>query len=487
MNEFVDGVNNDRNWTKTANDADALKSTTNSLLDLFGTIGALRLHSERAIEDVFSTAFGENALLALKMSFYARNIRGGLGERRTARIIWKWLATYQPEVMSKNLHLVPVFGRWDDMYVFVGTHVENSMWKIVTEQFWKDWYAHESGEGEVSLLAKWLKSVNTSNKESVRLGKLTSKNLGFNLEKSYRKTLSKLRKHIDVVERKMSSKNWTDINYSGVPSNAMMNYRKAFGRNDQERFSQYMEDVKSGVKTIHSSTLYPYNIVEKILYDWDRDPVLEEQWKALPNYVEGENNMLVMADVSGSMNGRPMATSIGLAIYFAERNKGAFSNLFMTFSANPEFVKLQGRTLFEKINNAKSANWDMNTDVEKAFMKILSVAVENDVPKEHMPISLIIISDMQFDRASGYCLKRKTINKIMEERFNRAGYDLPKVIYWNVNASKDTFHATIEDNVQFASGQATSVFKSIISNSSLGAYEMMVEVLEDKMYKDISL
>jgi hypothetical protein len=490
MNNFVNAMARENNWKLTENGADSLKSTTSSLLDLYATIGALRTRPDEDIEQLFSKAFSEDKLLATKMSFYARNVRGGLGERRVARTIWKWLAKVYPEVMVKNIDLVPDFGRWDDLYEFVGTKLETAMWDIIRGQWINDSLNLRKGK-PISLMAKWLKSTNTSSRESVALGRLTAKNLDLS-ERDYRKKLSAFRKHIDVVERKMSAKDWTDINYEHVPSKAMNNYRKAFAKHDVEGFSEYISKVKKGEAKINSSTLYPYDIMEKV-FNGEYNEVLEEQWKALPNYVEGENNILIMADTSGSMRGRPIATSVGLAIYFAERNKGPFQNVFMTFSAKPDFVQLKGNTLYEKANNAKNAHWDGNTDIEAAFRKILDVSIQNHIKQEEMPKSLIIISDMEFDictRGGTYwgqpIQPRKTYYKHMKELYNENGYELPKVVFWNCDARQNTFHAEMNDEgVQFASGQATSVFKSIIKNSSLSSYDLMLETLNDPIYDDV--
>ena len=204
-----------------------------------------------------------------------------------------------------------------------------------------------------------------------------------------------MRAYINVLERKMSDNEWKDIKYQAVPSKAMNVYRKAFYKHDSEGFVKYLEDVKSGRKKINSATLYPYEIVEKYMYSYayKKDDVLEEQWKALPNFANTDDNIMIMADTSGSMSGRPMATSVGLAIYFAERNKGAFAGTFMTFSSKPEFVSIKGNSLVEKINNARRASWQMNTNIEAAFMLVLNTAIRNNVPQSDMPKSIVIISD----------------------------------------------------------------------------------------------
>lgn len=478
-NKFTIAMGEENNWKKTENNADALKSTTNPLLDLFGTIGALRTRSENDITTLFSLAFNQDKLLATKMSFYARNPRDGLGERRTARIIWKWLAHNYPDVMQKNIVNVPSLGRWDDLYEFIKTPVEENAWELIRAEFKADMIAIDSGGG-ASLLGKWLKSVNTSSKESRKLGRLTAEKLGLS-EKDYRKALSKLRKKIDVVERKMSAGNWNTIKYSGVPSNAMNNYRNAFKKHDEDEFEKYLDSVEKGEQKINASVLYPYDIVEKILYgESEINRVLEQQWKALPNYVDGENNILIVADVSGSMSGRPMATSVGLAIYFAERNKGAFKDKFITFSNQPEFHTIVGNTLSEKINNCVRADWNMNTDIEAVFNLILRAAIQGNLSQDDLPRSIIIISDMEFDQATSG--NRDTYYNLMKDKFAQHDYELPMIIFWNVDARSNTFHATPKNGAQFASGQSASVFEALIKGANLTAYDLMLETLNNPIY-----
>ncbi|MBE0574191.1 DUF2828 family protein [Candidatus Dojkabacteria bacterium] len=487
MNTFVSSAHNESKWTKTANNADALNTTGSALLDLFAQIGALRTQDYQTVATMFAKAFSEDPLLATKMAFYARNVRGGLGERKVFRYLLGYLATYESDVLNKNMHLIPKFGRWDDLYTLVGTKCEDKMWKLIENQFQQDLRDMKAGK-PVSLLAKWLKSVNTSSEQSRKLGKLTAKKFGLS-EKTYRKAVSWLRKHINITERLMCDKEFRSIDYEKVPSLAMNRYRKTFYKRDEVRFTDFISKVKSGEKKIKAATLYPYDIVEKIIYQSEKSDVLEAQWNALPNYVEGENNMLVMADVSGSMTGRPMATSVGLALYFAERNKGAFSNLFMTFSAQPQFVFIKGKNLFEKIHFIRNAHWQQNTDFELAMEEILRLAVQNNVPQEDMPKSLIVISDMQFDQAKGYYSRAKETHlDIAKQKFEAAGYTMPKLIYWNCsNWVADTHQASQDDNVQFISGQSASAFKTLIRGRSLSAYELMLSALNDEQYAEVTV
>ncbi len=488
---FLNALTEEANYTRTENDAVALKSTNSALVDLFGQIGAMRKRNEKEIEAAFIKAFNEDKLLATKMAFYARNIRGGLGERRAARVIFRYLANLYPNIIRKNIQYIPLFGRYDDLYEFVGTPVEEDMWLLIREQWDLDIENMRKGN-PISLLAKWLKSVNTSSEESNRLGKLTAKKLRLS-EKQYRKTLSMLRSHLDIVEVKMSSNRWEQIEYAHVPSRAMAIYRNAFRRHDEERFEEYIEAVSEGRAKINSSTLFPYDIIERmgLRYAWDYlyldnyDQILEEQWKALPNYIEGKNNVLVMADTSGSMEGRPLATSVGLAIYFAERNKGVFKDTFMTFSSEPSLVKLTGNTLYEKIQCIPAII--ANTNLEKGMRLILDTAIRHNLSQEDMPKSLIVISDMEFDRATDERIG-ETFYDTMARMFKEKGYKIPNIIFWNVDSRHNHFQVTSEyKGVQLASGQSPSVFKSILQNIGKTPYEAMIDTLNDPMYDCITI
>lgn len=502
-NKFIKAMQTEENVTYTENGMVAVKSTNDDLLNLFGSIGALRnrgknkLDNINEVERLFSAAFAEDKLLALKTAFYARDIRSGLGEREVPKLIFKYLANTYPEIMRKNIYYIPCFGRFDDLYALVDTPVENDMWDLVRAQFNIDLDSMSHGE-PTSLLAKWLKSVNTSSAESKKLGRLTASKLGLS-EKVYRKALSELRSYIDVVEAKMAAGEWDKINYSQVTSLAMKNYRTAFYNRDGERFKEFIDKVTTGESKINASTLYPYNILEGYeLSTWgthisvnnDYDAVLEEQWKALPNYVDGKKNVLMMCDTSGSMSGRPLNTSVGLGIYFAERNEGVFKNKIMTFSSKPSFVTLKGEKLIEKVKSIPSIV--ENTNIEAAFDLVLQTSVKHNVPAEDMPVAIVIISDMEFDVATRVDYYSQggiwTFYDEMKTRFNDAGYEIPNVVFWNVDSRQDVFHALCEyKGVQMASGQGVSVFKQILNNFGKTPYEAMLEVLNRPEYDCITI
>lgn len=500
MNKFVNTAKGISNVTLTENGAVAYKSTGDSLVDLFGSIGSLRGADYARITKKFADAYAEDPLLATKMAFYARNVRGGLGERHTFRVILKYMAQTHPQTVLNNLSNIPHFGRWDDLYTLVNTDLEDAVWAMIKAQFILDAKNMSAGK-PISIMAKWLKSTNTSSSKSVRLGRKTAHALGLT-EKNYRKALSAMRKYIDVVEQKMSANDWENIDFEGVPSRAMAIYHDAFKRHGMNLFKEYIEKVEKGEATIKAATLYPYDIFEKMGFTgggWGGnfkfnhyDQVLEAQWKALPNYVGDGANFLVMADTSGSMMGRPMCTSVGLATYFAERNHGAFKDMFMTFSSRPSFVTLKGDTLYDKVKNVPSIV--DNTNLEAAFDLVLKTAIQGNVPAEDMPKAIIVISDGEIDSYmgqgyySGYMNRAWGFLDAMRAKFREHGYQMPNVVMWNVESRHDTYLATTDFlGVQFASGQSPSVFKSLIANMGKSAYDAMVETLSDPMYDCVTL
>ena len=494
----------------TENGAAAYDSTAQgALLDLFSQIGALRPRTDHEIEQKFAAAFQEDKLLATKMMFYSGDIRqGGLGERRTFRVCLRWLAENHPEIVNKNIELIPYFNRFDSWFVLCGTKCEKLMWENVAKTLAADMKAYNASTATkivpVSLLAKWMPSENTS---SVKTRQMAIKAMrALHLEpRKYRKMLSALRKHINVVERQMSAGEWGLIDYAKVPSYAMHNYGSAFAKHDHERFDAYLKSVSKGEVKINAATLYPYDLVEKYMgigYGYGGrgincygdciineklDEVVEAQWKALPNYINEGLNIVAMADVSGSMRGRPMASSIALAIYLAQHNVGAYRNQYMTFTNNPHFINLrEGCSLLEAVQKTASAGVGYSTNLMKGMEEILRVAIENRVPRNEMPKAMLVLSDMEID-AYFRPTARWDFMDTLEAKFRAAGYQCPKLILWNINARNDTFLSNRED-VILVSGQSASTFKNLVrALNGMTAYDYMVSILNGKAYEKIRI
>lgn len=485
---FAQLLRNEARWTLTENGAYAVNTTRHSLLDMFGSLAAMRGRKPADLIQKFELAFQEDPLGALRCLFYVRDVRGGQGERDIFRILLRHAAQRYPDVIRCNLPCIPFYGRYDDLYCLMGTPVEDDMWALVRAQLDADRAAMEQNQ-PVSLLAKWLKKANSSNRITKELGIYTAKKLGLSVY-DYKRICSSLRKYMDVVEIKMSDRQWPDIRYEAVPSRAMMIYRKAFLAHDPDRFQKYLAAASSGEVKINASTLYPYDIVEKILYHNDTNPVLAAQWDALPDYVRGEANYLVMADVSGSMYGRPMASSIALAMYFAQRNQGPWHNLFMTFSSNPHIVEMQGKTIWEKVSFISKAAWGMDTNFQRAMELVLLTAVQNHCKQEELPKALLVITDMEFNRAD-HCDKQ-TFYRHVQEMFHQAGYRAPTLVFWNVNSRNDVFHAEASDTgTVLVSGQSASTFENLIrylhGEKPLGPMDFMYQVLNGERYQIVQL
>ena len=489
---FAEQLERSTSTTYTQNGAPCLNKTGDSLVDLFGVIGALRNADTSRKYKLFDAAVAEDKTLAAKILFYGRDIREGLGERETFRTLLRYAADRYKEMVEPNISLIGFYGRFDDLYCLIGTKCEDEMWAVMKEQFLMDVRNMKAGK-PVSLLAKWIKTPDASSKETRKLGIITSQKLGYKNVQAFKKELKPLRKYLDIVEIKISANTFDTIAYNKVPSNAMLKYRKLFSTKDSERFSQYIEDVKAGKADIKSGTLFPYDIVRNYLgYCAELDTVLEEQWKALPNYVEDGSNILVMADVSGSMtccNALPLASSVGLAIYFAERAHGVFHNYFMTFSAQPEMVKISGSTLFDRVRNAEGTHWAMNTDLDAAFDCILKTAVRNNAPAEDIPKALVIISDMQFDDYYYRPVNMSpTFYNKWKAEFAANGYEIPNIIFWNVNSESDTYHADSNaKGVQLLSGHSASTFKTLIQNLNKTPVEAMLDTLNSERYAPITV
>lgn len=481
--DFANAMKEEGKFTRTENSAVALNTTSDARLDLFGTIGALRDADENRITTLFSEAYTQDKLFATKIIFYARDIRCGLGERKTFRTIIRYMAEHHPEALRPNLDLIGVFGRYDDLYELIGTPLEDDMWKTMKKQFEEDLRNLNEGKA-ISLLAKWIKTADASSVKTRKLGILTAQKLGYPVY-NFKRIIRSMRKQIGVVESLMSAGKWNEIKYPEVPSRAMMIYRRAFAKHDPDGFSEFINKADKGEVKINASTLYPYDIVEKVLYGRENNKVLEVQWKSLPDYVEQGTNALIMADVSGSMYGRPMATSIGLAIYFAERNTGAYHNLFMTFSCYPQIVTLKGETLRQKINNVEKADWGGNTNLKAAFEKVLDIAEKNNVSQEEMPKAIVVISDMEIDQSGD---KDWSFYDKMEKKFQKAGYVIPNVIFWNVYSRHDLFHAdATRKGVQLASGQSVTVFKQVLQNLGYNPIEAMENTINSERYDCITV
>jgi len=479
------------NVTLTENLAVTHETTMSDCLDLFATIGALRNAPDEEVIKRFVRAFAENPDIAVKTLFFARDVRGGLGERKVFRTILEYMAKHSPESVLKNLWAVPEFGRYDDLLVLLDSSVKQDVIDFIKAQIEADVKTLD-GEGSISLLAKWLPSVNASNAKTVMYGKRIAKALGMK-DSEYRRMLSKLRAKIAILENNLREKDYS-FDYSKQPSRAMLKYRKAFIRNDSERYQEYLGKVEKGEVKLNTGTLFPYDIVRPFVsYDMREEISKEERksadvtWNALEDFTNGEN-ALVVVDGSASMysqgNPIPATVALSLGVYFAERSKGGFANHFITFSENPRLVEIKGRDIVEKIKYCATFNEVANTNIEKVFKLILSTAVKNKIPQSELPATIYIISDMEFDSCADNAGLTNFENA--KKAFAGHGYQLPTVVFWNVQSRNQQQPVTMnEQGVVLVSGCSPRVFNMVMSGN-LSPYAFMLETLSAERYKKIT-
>ncbi|MBQ7436456.1 MAG: DUF2828 family protein [Oscillospiraceae bacterium] len=472
------------NRTFTENGAVTPRSTGSDVLNLFATIGALRSQNEAEIEKRFLRSFAENGELTMKMLFYARDVRGGLGERRVFRVLLRYLAENSPACLARNLRLVPEYGRWDDLLLLLNTPLHALTVSLLKEQFEAD-LAALKGDGEVSLLGKWLPSVNASNGDVVRTAKLLAKEFGMP-EAEYRKALSALRARIRILENYLRESDYS-FDYSQQPSRAMFKYRKAFLRNDGERYGEFMNKVSTGEATLHTGGLMPYDIVQSAYRAAQEErPALNATWTALENFTKDEN-ALVVADGSGSMysgSPTPAAVAQSLAIYFAEHNHGAFHNHFITFSDNPQLVEIKGSDIVEKVLYCRSFNEVASTNIQKVYELILKTALRHHLPQSELPSTLYIISDMEFN----YCTMDASLSNFeyAKNLYAAHGYRLPAIVFWNVQSRREQQPVKMnEQGVALVSGFSPRIFSQVISGDT-DPYTYMLNVLMSERYAPIT-
>lgn len=495
MDAIKETLNEDMNYSVTENGALGYRTTGKALLDLNFTVASLRSASEKKITKKFMKAFCEDKILAMRWLFFARDATQGLGERRLFRVVVSDLARSNPEIVLPVIKLFAEYGRWDDMWCLLDIPVAAEIvYDIVDKQLTEDLKNMNEGK-PISLLAKWMPSTNASSNETKRYAKQLRKALGLT-EQEYRKALSKFRKYLDVVEVKMSAKNWSEINYETVPSRANLVYNNAFLRNDEERRRDYLSKLGKGEVKINASVLYPHDIVHKYVGGWayrvkPKDTTLEELWKALPDTVQGCGNTIVVADGSGSMTVRVGNTDVSalevanaLAIYFAEHSSGQFKDKYITFSDRPQFVDFSKcNSLHDKIQTALTHSEVSSTNIEAVFDLILNTAVKNKMSQDDIPQNILIISDMEFNDAQGY--RRAMTQRLFEtirQKYEAAGYKLPRLIFWNVNSRTGTI--PVKENelgVALVSGFSTNICKMVLSGE-LDPYKCLLETINNERY-----
>ena len=503
-NAFAQALKNTVNNEEIASENGAVmfKTSGSKLVDCNFALSSFRGKSEGDVIKAFSEAYFENKDYAIRWLFMARDVREGSGERRTFRILLKWLAETDPDTVGKLVPEIAEYGRFDDLFCLLGTKAEGEVYKFISARFAADALLMEESK-PVSLLAKWLKSPNTSSPASREIAKKTYRAIGMT-EKDYRKRLSALRSYIDIVEKKMSAKKWSEIDYEKVPSQANLRYKGAFMKNDAERRAKYLESLKKGEAKINASACFPSDIVYKYLNEGGGmaapggDVQLEAMWKALPQIGSDDMNIITVVDVSGSMtwqqcpgsNLRPYDVALALGVYCAEHLKGPFKDKAITFSDRPQYVELpSGGTLAQKLNALIRSNVSMSTNVKAVMDLLLETATRNGLKQEDIP-SVVILSDMEFNQgvhsAGGYRADQKALFAEIAREWAAAGFKLPKLYFWNLNSRTNGVPVQFNEcGVGLVSGYSQNTVKMLLSDK-LDPWEILKEQLDKPRYARIS-
>ncbi|KAH8167461.1 hypothetical protein CIB48_g784 [Xylaria polymorpha] len=269
----------------------------------------------------------------------------------------------------------------------------------------------------------------------------------------YRRDISALRAHLDVVERKLSAKTYDKIHYDRVPSVAMNNYSKIFAEKDSERFEEYLDGVAEGKMRISGATLMPSLLVKQARDDRSASrgkmkelvaKVADGQWKTLVQRIKDSGTLessIAVCDVSGSMETPvfrdgtcPMDSAIGLSLLLAEVTAPPFGGHFITFSESPavESVDLS-EALHLKIASMSQSMWGMSTNFVAVFEDlILPMAVRNKLSQEDMVKRVFVFSDMQFDQAEASGDQYSSSFERIKSKYADAGYEMPELVFWNL-------------------------------------------------------
>ena len=496
MNTFMNGLKTANNYAITENGALTHKSTMDGLMDLFAMGAAYRSRSDEDVILLFKNAFAADPVYAMKCLFYIRDVRGGQGERRFFRVATKWLASNETDAMKRNLIHVPEFGRWDDLFAFIGTPLQEDALNIVKHQLALDVQCKTP-----SLLGKWMPSENTSSMKTRKTASVVRKHLGMT-SKQYRKTLSILRARINVLERLMSEGRWDEIEFDKIPSKAGLKYKNAFALHDIERMKKnpevktYADFAKDTTTKVNAKDLYPYEVVDKAVKASNRSMddtdrlMVNKFWDNLADYFNGKSlNALAVVDTSGSMTwhggaAAPINVAISLGMYCAERAKGPFAGHYVSFASRPQLIEVNGVDFVDKVKRIYRTNLCDNTNIEATFDMLLDTAIRNHCAQSDLPENIIVISDMEFDAARGYYGRSQNSKTLMEnirEKWARAGYRMPHLIYWNVEARQNNIPEDIGvGNISYVSGMSPSIFEQIMSGKT--GYDLMMEKLNSERY-----
>ena len=513
--DFFNAVKNTET-TASENGAVMFKSSGNALVDLNFKVPKMRDNAIHGKTDEnyhwFLDAYNENPEYALRWLLFSRDIRGGLGERDIFRYLLVDICKNNIELGMKLFSLpLEEFGRFDDIieiYDKVNSAIQGMIIDFIYQQLHEDIACMKEGKA-ISLLAKWMPSINTSSDRRRYLANLLAKELHLS-PRQYRKMLARLRKYLNVVEINISKKQYENIDYSTVPSKANILYRNAFFRHDEERRTQYLESLSKGETKINAEASFLYDIVGAYMEDseWSTkvrpyDETLEAMWKS-QKPIDMVADTLVVRDGSGSMT-TPLPKShttaldvaTAITLYCAEHNTHAYKDKFITFSNRPQMITLHGKTLHDKLEETCQYDDCSSTNLQSTFELILDTAIKNKLSQKDLPKNVLIVSDMEFnpyaiqtDRSVRFGIRDyenfdSYVNTLMmniSKEFKEAGYKMPRLIFWNVNSRTGAVPMQENENgIILISGFSKNLFE-MVASGDIDPWKALKRTLDSERY-----
>lgn len=473
----------------------AFSTSGNKALDFF-----TRIVRDAPVEDYvpsFVDMFNENNEIALKVLANLRDIRGGKGEKRIVQILLLFLKITNNDIYCSVIGYFIENGYWKDLLVICDLtkkydkSLSNSVEiDLFSSQLNKDFKNLNNGSLDISLAAKWAPSEQTYyNRYPLKLSDAIRYNMCLT-RRNYRNCITSLRKHLNVLEMNMSTHRFENIEFSKIPSVAHKNYRNAFKKELNKRgiysedrrilskrYNEYIKMLKNGEEKINSVGVHPHELVGVYLNAGSRiDSTIEEQWKNISRKISSIGTFsrtMSVVDVSASMEGIPMRVAIALGILVSENTNAPFKNRAITFHSNPNWINIDGETLYDKVNKISNSPWGASTNILSVFNLILALAVKNNVKREHMVDTIFIFTDMQFDKCDESCFSGSSLD-IAKSKYKLADYDMPTLIIWNLRTSDSKILpcSKYSDNVVLLSGFSAELLKIVLSMDKDGINPM---------------
>lgn len=491
-------------YSYTQNNALTYSSTGCRRVDFFFKV--TRDCSIENLTEMLQGCWEEHPLDTLKLIFHLRDCRGGKGEKKQFHNCVMWLLNKSEIDLQNNLHAFPIFGYYKDLLVLLGSTLQDKVLDILVNTLEEDKRKLQSADPSdkygISLVSKWIPSEGCAYDRKFSVVSKLSKKLHINKSQYRKDYVVPLRTHLKIVEQTMCARQWDQIDFSKIPSVALFRYKKAFKKRCPEHYQQFLDKVKSGRSKMNTKQLHPHEIIKPYfnhLTGWTKivdcpiDETIEITWtqylKGIKERINGRMcRSMAVVDVSGSMSSNdnlPYRVAISLGLIISELSPPPFHHRWITFSAVPCLETLTGDSVHQQISNMLTSHWEMNTNLQAVFDLILNTAQTYQVPADKMIESIYILSDMQFDVA---CPENdKTNLDIIEQKYKESGYNLPRIIYWNIDSKNIDFPCTNDrKNIALISGFSPDVLDLLIEQSDISPYSIMRKAIDNPRYDIIT-